>query len=249
MSLFIGTAGWAIPAVIREAFPREGTALQRYAGVMGCVEVNSSFYRPHRRSTWERWANSVPEDFRFAVKIPKKISHSLRLVNAEAELALFLGEVSGLGSRLAVLLLQLPPSFAFDMSVVAAFLADARSLTDVRFVIEPRHPSWFEPPADTLLASWGVARVAADPVKVPTAAIAGGWRGMTYFRLHGSPVMYRSAYDERRLLNYAATLAKDVAAGRPTWCLFDNTASAAAQGDALKLVRHMEAGVTGLVGG
>lgn len=238
--LFIGTAGWAIPASVREAFLREGTALQRYAGVMRCAEVNSSFHRPHRRTTWERWADSVPGDFRFSVKIPKAISHTKRLIGAEVELDGFIAEVSGLGNRLAVLLLQLPPSLAFEPAVLAAFLAATRSLTDVQLVVEPRHASWLEPAADALLAELNVARVAADPAKLPAAARPGGWRGLSYFRLHGSPIMYRSAYDGERLLAYAGLLAQDIEAGRPAWCIFDNTASSAALGDAIKLTQFMD---------
>jgi uncharacterized protein YecE (DUF72 family) len=239
--LFVGTAGWAIPAAVRNTFPLEGTALQRYAGVMPCAEVNSSFHRPHRRATWERWADSVPEGFRFSVKIPKAISHTRRLVDAEAELAQFIAEAAGLGGRLAIFLLQLPPSLVFDPETTAAFLSATRSLTDVPVVIEPRHASWFEPIADALLAELRVARIAADPVKVPAAARPGGWRGLSYFRLHGSPVMYRSAYDEDRLQDYAAALTQDVAAGRPVWCIFDNTASSAALADALTLTRFLQA--------
>jgi len=80
-------------------------------------------------------------------------------------------------------------------------------------------------------------RVAADPAKVPGAELAGGWRGLTYLRLHGSPVMYRSAYGEERLRSYANAITVDLAAERPTWCMFDNTASSAALGDALRLLR------------
>jgi len=238
--LFIGTAAWAIPTLFRDAFPLEGTALQRYAAVMGCTEVNSSFHRPHRRATWERWADSVPEGFRFSVKIPKLISHTKRLVDAEAELGQFIEEAAGLGTRLAIFLLQLPPSLAFEPEATAAFIASTRSLTDVPVVIEPRHASWFEPIADAMLTELRVARVAADPVKVPDAARPGGWRGLSYFRLHGAPVMYRSPYDDDRLQDYAAALTQDLAAGRPSWCMFDNTASSAALGDALKLTRYMQ---------
>ena len=239
--VLIGTAGWAIPATVREAFPQEGTALQRYAEMMECVEINSSFHRPHRRSTWERWAESVPEGFRFAAKMPKTISHALRLANAEAELESFIGEVTGLGDRLAVLLLQLPPSLTFYQDLTMTFIAQVSSRTDVRLVVEPRHPSWFEPEADTLLASLEVARVAADPAKVAAGAVPGGWRGMSYFRLHGSPAVYRTPYGESRLTHYADLLASEIAAGRPTWCIFDNTASSAALGDALELSRQMVA--------
>lgn len=239
--LFVGTAGWTVPAAVREVFPAEGTALQRYAGVMGCTEVNSSFHRPHRRATWERWAGSVPEGFRFSVKIPKAISHTRRLVDAEAELEQFVNEAAALGDRLAIFLLQLPPSLVFVPEITAAFISATRLLADVPVVIEPRHASWFEPMADALLAELSVARVAADPVKVSAAARPGGWRGLSYFRLHGSPVMYRSSYGDERLQDYAAALTKDLAAGRPAWCIFDNTASSAALGDALKLTRYMQA--------
>lgn len=237
MSPLIGTAGWAIPAADKPSFPEGGTALQRYAAVMPCLEVNSSFHRPHRRGTWERWAASVPDDFRFSAKIPKEISHVRRLVDATDALDQFLGEAGGLGGKLSVILLQLPPSFAFDASLVSSFLAAASSRTDARIVCEPRHASWFTQQADALLAGHGVARVAADPAKVPDAAQPGGWRGLTYRRLHGSPVMYRTPYGEDRLRSYASEIAADLAAGRPTWCMFDNTASSAALGDARSLIQ------------
>lgn len=196
MSPLIGTAGWAIPANDRPSFPADGAALERYAAVMPCLEVNSSFHRPHRRGTWERWTASVPDTFRFAAKTPKEISHVRRLVDATNPLARFLDEVGGLGEKLSVILLQLPPTYAFDASVVSSFLTAASSRTDARIVCEPRHGSWFTQEADTLLVDHEVARVAVDPAKVPDAAQPGGWRGLTYRRLHGSPVMYRSAYGE-----------------------------------------------------
>lgn len=235
MSVKIGTAGWAIPANDRPYFPTGGTALQRYASVMPCVEVNSSFYRPHRRSTWERWADSVPERFRFAAKIPKEVSHTRRLVDAREPIDRFLAEVGGLGDKLAILLLQLPPSFAFDARITAIFLREVTARTTARIVCEPRHASWFEPEADDFLASIAVPRAAADPAKFPGAARPGGWRGLSYWRLHGSPIIYRSTYNNARLRSYATSIAEDLSEGRPAWCVFDNTAASAALGDALRL--------------
>ena len=215
--------------------------LQRYARVLPCVEVNSSFYKPHRRSTWERWAGSVADGFRFSVKIPKEISHVRRLVDATDRLDQFLNEVSGLGGKLAVLLLQLPPSFPFDARLVAGFLDAVSSRSEAQIVCEPRHASWFSAEVDALLASSRVTRVAADPAGFPEAGSPGGWRGLTYLRLHGSPVMYRSTYGEERLRSYATAINQDITAGRPTWCMFDNTASSAALGDALTLLRLLTA--------
>lgn len=237
----IGTAGWAIPAADRPAFPTEGTVLQRYARRLSGVEVNSSFYRPHRRSTWQRWAESVPDRFRFAVKIPKGISHDQRLAEVDVALQRFLDEVGGLGEKLAILLLQLPPSLAFDAALFSAFTDALSAHTAVPIAWEPRHASWFSAEAEALLASRRVARVAADPARVPAAAFPGGWRGLSYWRLHGSPAMYRSAYGETRLREIAAAISTDPAPDRPVWCMFDNTASSAAMGDALLLSQLLAA--------
>ena len=75
----IGCAGWTIPTEHSAVFGGEGTHLQRYASRFSCVEINSSFYRPHRTTTYARWAASVPDNFRFSVKLPKTITHEQRL--------------------------------------------------------------------------------------------------------------------------------------------------------------------------
>nr|WP_047169817.1 DUF72 domain-containing protein [Sphingomonas sp. Y57] len=230
MRVRIGTAGWSIPSIHAAAFPNEGTHLERYSARFDAVEINSSFHRPHRVDTYRRWAASVGGDFRFAVKIPRRISHELRLAACDEALDLFLGGIGGLGGKLGVLLLQLPPSLAFEAGLLSAFLELYHAATDVPIACEPRHPSWFTGAADRLLADHRVARVAADPAPVQGAGEPGGWPGLVYFRLHGSPVMYRSAYAGADLNRYAAQLRK-----RGGWCIFDNTASMAAIGNALEL--------------
>jgi len=236
MTLVVGTAGWSIARTDAERFPAEGTALERYSARFSGVEINSSFHRPHRTSTWARWAEQVPDDFRFSVKVPKTITHKQKLTDCGELLATFLDESSGLGDKLAVLLVQLPPSLAFDAGLAGAFFTLLSSASPAAIACEPRHASWFEEEAGQLLDSLRVARVAADPAKVPEAALPGGWRGFSYFRLHGSPVPYRSSYDEARLDGYAALIRDDLAADRPAWCMFDNTASSAATGNALSLM-------------
>ena len=229
--LRIGTAGWSIARDHADGFPGGGSGLERYAGVFSAVEINSSFHRPHRHSTWQKWHDSVPEQFRFVVKLPKTITHERRLVDTGDLVSPFLAEVAGLGDKLAVLLVQLPPSLAFDAAVVRPFMAELSARQPARLACEPRHASWFEAEADALLATLQVARVAADPARVPAAAEPGGWPGLRYWRLHGSPVMYRSSYADR-VEAYAARIA---AARGERWCIFDNTASSAATGDALAL--------------
>jgi uncharacterized protein YecE (DUF72 family) len=232
---FIGCAGWSLPRAEQAHFPAAGSHLERYAARFGAVEINSSFYRPHRPATYARWGASVPPSFRFSVKVPKAITHDLRLVGAQGLLHTFLAEVAGLGERLGCLLIQLPPSFGFEPGPAADFFAELRSLSSSPLACEPRHPSWFEAAADDLLGDLGVARVAADPARVPVAGEPGGGRGFAYYRLHGSPKVYSSAYSEAYLEELAWRLRTDLAAGRNVWCVFDNTALGAATGNALAL--------------
>lgn len=227
----IGTAGWTIPRPVADAFPADGTALERYAARFSAVEINSSFHRPHRASTWARWADAVPADFRFSAKLPKTITHQAKLVGCDALLDAFLGEAAGLGEKLSVLLVQLPPKLAFDADVADAFFATLGERSNAAIVCEPRHASWFDQDVGAFLAERHVARVAADPAVVAEAAVPGGWAGVSYWRLHGSPVMYRSSYADR-LAHYAVGVG---AAPGEAWCMFDNTASSAATGDALSL--------------
>lgn len=230
----VGTAGWAIPRDVRERFPEHGTLLARYAAVLNAVEINSSFYRPHRRTTYERWRESVPAAFRFALKVPREITHTRRFVDCAEPLERFLDESSGLGDKRDVLLVQLPPSFAFDADLARQFFVCFRERYDGRVVCEPRHPTWFAAPAGALLREAKVARAAADPSITAAARTPGGWDGFAYYRLHGSPQTYYSAYDDATLRSLAITLSRE-ASSRPTWCIFDNTASGAALANALTL--------------
>jgi uncharacterized protein YecE (DUF72 family) len=231
----IGTAGWSIPRADAERFPEEGTSLTRYAAQFSAAEINSTFHRPHRPATYERWAADVPGNFRFSVKLRRTITHDQRLTGTETLVESFLEEIAGLGDKAALLLIQLPPSLAFDDVIASAFFEHLRSRTDLALACEPRHASWFTGGAAALLAEMKVARVAADPAKSEGAGTPGGWSGFSYYRLHGSPVPYRSSYEEERLAAYAQAIAADLAVGRDVWCIFDNTASSAAMGNALRL--------------
>ena len=234
MTVLIGTAGWSIPRGVAHRFPANGSALERYAAILPVAEINSSFHRPHRIATWERWRNSVPEDFRFSVKLPKRVTHTRKLVDCESDIEAFLRDVETLDDKLAVLLVQLPPKLALDERAARHFFAALLDQTTVAVVCEPRHVSWFNEDASTLLAELGVARVAADPAVCDAAAVPGGWGKLSYWRLHGSPVVYRSSY-LNRIDAYSAELSRQNASGHEVWCIFDNTASSAAASDALAL--------------
>ena len=237
MTVRIGTAGWALPRQWRERFPAGTSNLARYAARFSCAEINSSFYRQHRRSTYERWAASVPPHFRFAVKVPRAITHDQRLVASDVLLDVFLDEARGLGDRFGPLLVQLPPSLALEAEIADEFFTSLRSMHDGAVVCEPRHESWFRREADELLVQHRIARAGADPAPWAGGAMPGGWSALAYLRLHGSPHMYRSDYDAVRLAAFADLLRRHHAAGAACWCVFDNTTLGAATGNALELAR------------
>ena len=233
----IGCAGWSIRGDQSHLFPTEGAHLVRYAGRLGAVEINSSFYRPHRRATYERWSASVPERFRFAVKAPKEISHERRFVDCVVPLEIFLDEVSGLGDRLGPILLQLPPSMEYCRVISEKFLSMLRARYEGPVVLEPRHATWFDDVPERQLASFRITRAAADPAIVPAASEPGGWPGLSYFRLHGSPKIYESAYGAERLDALASRL-HDCGLRGQAWCIFDNTKYGAAVVDAFALAER-----------
>jgi uncharacterized protein YecE (DUF72 family) len=231
--VYLGVAGWNIRKEHGECFEPTGTHLQRYASTFNSVEINSCFYRPHRVTTYERWAASVPDHFRFAVKLPKTITHKARFVDALPLLDAFLVEVAGLREKLGPILVQLPPSFAFEREIVVAFLSELRSRFSGQLVIEPRHETWFYDQVERILVDLEIARVAADPARVPEAAVPGGFDKVVYYRLHGSPRIYYSAYPHDYLDGIVAALQEHAARGADLWCIFDNTALGAATKDAL----------------
>jgi uncharacterized protein YecE (DUF72 family) len=232
---YVGTAGWSIHSQYLAQFPPGGTHLERYARGLNAVEINSSFYRPHRRATYERWAASVGPAFRFSVKVPKAITHERKLVDCDDLLDRFLDETAGLAEKLGVLLVQLPPSFAFDAAVAGAFFRDLRRRTPVAIACEPRHATWFTPACDALLSKHRIARVAADPARVPNAGLPGGWPGLAYFRWHGTPRLYWSDYDAEALNRLVDQMARQRTNGAVTWCIFDNTAQSFALGNAISV--------------
>jgi uncharacterized protein YecE (DUF72 family) len=205
--------------------------------VFAAAEINSSFHRPHRESTYARWAAAVPRDFRFSVKLARTITHDAKLVRAGPLLDAFLGPVRALGDKLGCLLVQLPPKLELDPPVARRFFAALRARDVPAVALEPRHPSWFSAEADAFLAKHGVVRVAADPPRAPGGDAPGGDRAFSYWRLHGTPRMYYSSYGDDFIARLAADMRRD---DRPGWCIFDNTAGNAAVPNALSLMQRLE---------
>jgi uncharacterized protein YecE (DUF72 family) len=240
----VGTAGWSIPRDVAEQFSGDGAHLARYARVLNCAEINSSFYRAHSLATYTRWAAQTPVGFRFAVKLPQAITHENALRRSRAPLREFLTQITGLGDRLGPLLVQLPPSLPFERRVVRNFFAMLRAEHDGAVVCEPRHATWFATSASEVLHDLRIHRAAADPSPHSASREPSGWLDdVLYYRLHGSPRKYWSAYSPE----YVDALAREfklMSSSREAWCIFDNTASGAAAANALQLVDRLRRAAT-----
>jgi uncharacterized protein YecE (DUF72 family) len=172
------------------------------------------------------------------VKAPKAITHEAKLRCGPEMLSRFLQQVTVLREKLGPILFQLPPSLEFERDTVRDLLTTLRQQFAGDVVWEPRHKSWFEEGATETLTSFRVARVAADPACVPSAADPDAASEVVYFRLHGSPRRYYSAYSQDFLETLATKLATSAATAR-SWCVFDNTASGAATRNAVELSREL----------
>ena len=234
----VAIAGWSIRKEQAQLFAAGGSHLQRYASRFAAVEINSSFYKSHKQETYEKWAAAVPDGFRFAVKMPKLLTHERGLEDAGSELTRFLREIRGRGHKLGCLLVQLPPGLAYDPRTVESFFGALRARQSGAIVFEPRHTTWFTGAADRRLDAHGVGRVAADPSCGEGGGDPSGAGRVAYFRLHGSPVMYHSSYSEDYLAQLAERL-QTLAARMPVWCVFDNTARGAATLNAVDLLARL----------
>jgi len=204
------------------------------------VEINTSFYRLHSSQTYARWSALTPPQFRFAVKLPRQITHFSALRDRET-LHRFHESTLGLGEKLGVWLIQLPPRLEWEEKSVARFFEAVRHLYEGRLVCEPRHPSWFTAAAESLMETWQVARVIAHPAPHPRGEQPLPWSDTVYYRLHGAPQKYISAYSSE----FLSRLAREVRSClglKQVWVIFNNTARGAALINALEIQRLLEKG-------
>lgn len=226
----IATAGWAIPKTVSARFAQAGSGLARYAAVFAGVEINSTFHHRHRRSTFARWAASVPASFRFSIKMPKEITHTRAMTDIAEPFAIFLDDISPLGEKRGPLLCQLPPSLKFDADGMETAFRTLRDADRGSIVIEVRHKSWATNEAITLLRKYGIDRVLADPAPVWSAEDFA--EPPRYLRLHGGPRIYYSKYGTEEISAFLRLLVPE------SWCVFDNTASGAAAENALTMLEQ-----------
>lgn len=233
--VYIGIAGWSIPKEYKEFFPKDGTHLERYSKVLNITEINQTFYKLPRASTFEKWREQTPKNFKFSVKLSREITHYQKLKDVSL-LKDFIEGISNLEEKLFSILIQLPPSLKFEKEVAESFFDEFRKLYKKYIAIEPRNESWIE--AEELFKKYKISRVAADPARYKADRSPGGDKDFIYYRLHGSPKIYYSEYSTEFLKNLSKEIKNNNA--KDTVVIFDNTASGAGIKNAIELKKLIE---------
>ena len=231
----IGTSGWVYPHW-RETFYPKGLPqsgwLEHYAERFNTVELNNPFYRQPERATFERWRRAVPDDFVYAVKLNRFLTHLKRLNVDRAMVARSYDTMAGLGPKAAVVLVQLPARFRFDADRVARFFA-AVAPRRRRHALGPRDASWLTDEAIAVLRERSVALCIIDTPKWPTRGSVTA--DFVYLRFHGQTRLYGSSYDDHALRAWAERIRLWRAAGLDVYAYFNNDERAYAPRDALRL--------------
>ncbi|MCF8062518.1 MAG: DUF72 domain-containing protein [Deltaproteobacteria bacterium] len=178
MKLHVGTSGYSYKEWKGSFYPKSIHAkemLRFYGKHFKTVEINNTFYRMPDVSVLEAWADSVPTDFKFALKASRQITHVLRLQNAEKPLSYLLDVTKNLKDRIGPILFQLPPHFKSNPDLLGGFI----ELLPVErlFAFEFRHPSWFDKEIMQLLEDHGKALCVSDAEEEPDAPFVsiGDW--------------------------------------------------------------------------
>jgi uncharacterized protein YecE (DUF72 family) len=266
----IGTSGWQYPHWRGPFYPRglrQRDELRYLAQRLPTVEVNGTFYSLTRPATCAAWRREVPDDFLFAIKGSRYITHMLKLRGFETPLANFCAQgILRLGATLGPILWQLPPQLPFERGRAERFFAalprdvtgaerwarrhDARttgraSLTapdgrsrPLRHALEIRHASWLGDEALAVMRAFDVALVAADSAGRHPLSFE-RTAGFAYVRLHGATALYASRYSDRELGGWARRIAGWAHDGADVFVYFDNDARGYAPENALRLQQMM----------
>jgi uncharacterized protein YecE (DUF72 family) len=234
--LYVGTSGWQYRDWRDSFYPRavaQPEWLRHYAARFATVELNNPFYRLPERSTFERWRETTPGDFVFAVKMSRYLTHVRRLRDPEEPVRRFFERAQGLGGRLGPVLLQLPPTLEVDLGRLADTLD--RFPAGVRVAVEPRDDSWFGDGLRSLLEERGAALCLADSPRRDTPV----WRtaGWGFVRFHEGRATPRPCYGERALATWTERIASLWDVRADVFCYFNNDARACAVRDAVTFAR------------
>jgi uncharacterized protein YecE (DUF72 family) len=225
---------WRGPFYPETVKPKDFLAF--YATRFGTAELNNPFYRLPSEAAVACWRDTTAEDFVFAWKASRFITHMIKLKNAENALQVLFGRAEPLGTKLGPILFQLPPSLKADRERLADFLA----LLPLRhrYAFEFRHPSWYERPILDLLREHDVALCLSDHAAAPAP-----WEvtaSFVYLRAHGPSGRYWGSYGDDTLRRWAGDIARWRAEGRAVYCYFDNDIKSAAPEDARRLIALLD---------
>jgi uncharacterized protein YecE (DUF72 family) len=221
VSLLIGTSGWQYRDW-RHSFYPKGVAqarwLEHYAARFVTVELNNSFYRLPPPETFAQWRRRTPDDFVFAVKMSRYLTHVKRLADPAEPVERFFVSACELGPKLGPVLVQLPPNFQVDVDRLARCLDLFPS--DVRTVVEPRHDSWWVDDLAAMLSERNVALCLADSPRRRTPV----WRTADwgFIRFHEGTASPRPCYGRQALAAWAAKLASMWAPDEDVFAFFNN---------------------------
>ena len=235
----IGTSGWTYEHWLGRFYPEKRatseSALRQYARVFRSVEVNASFYRMPSERAMQSWLADTPDDFVFAAKTSRFITHRKRLTEPEIHIPIFFGRIFGLKPKLGPLLIQLPPNFRANLARLEAFLD---LLPRHRYALEFRHESWWTEEVFAVLQARNVAFCLYHLAGRETPEIATA--DFVYVRLHGPGAAYQGSYDDATLRRWRRKLEAWRGEGRDVYVYFDNDEKAYAAEDARRLQKMFE---------
>jgi uncharacterized protein YecE (DUF72 family) len=220
-SIHIGCSGWVYKhwrgILYPEGLPQKRW-FERYAEDFDTVEINASFYRLPLASTFDSWREKAPEDFRYAVKVNRFITHLKKLAGVDEEVREFAALARRLEHSLGPLLYQLPPSLKRDLGRLEAFLKVIPA--DLVNVFEFRNADWYHAETYALLDRYGASFCVHDMPGSKTERIAVG--PIAYVRFHGGEGKYWGRYSDQGLLGWTDWILDQSRQGRAVWCYFNN---------------------------
>ena len=222
---YVGTSGWSYRHWVGKFYPEDLKShqfFQYYARHFSAVELNSSFYHLPREATVRNWLQKSPEEFRFCVKLSRFITHQKKLVEFQEPLERFFTIFHPLQPKMGPVLIQLPPSLAFETERLQPFLKYLQEYySPYRFAVEARHKSWDSREVAEFLGRYEVALVYADSGgRFPTFDYP--VTEFAYFRFHGPGRLYASNYSREQLAEFAEKIRELLEEGKAVWAFFNN---------------------------
>lgn len=244
--IFIGTSGWMYKHWGKRFYPADlkKDFLPFYSQEFKTVEINSSFYRMPRKSSFESWKKSTPRNFVFALKLNRYLTHRKRLIldeESKSFLIEFLSRSQGLEKKLAVILIQLPPSFKANIERLKRFLDSySEALKELKFrplsAIEFRHDSWLNDDVFKILKKYKVSLVLAGTPQIGSGIVTAGF---SYIRMHGD-AQHKSNYQNKELTELSKKINKFPSKIKKVFIYFNNDYSAYAIDNARFLIKKLE---------